>query len=254
MRGFAAFTRKELLEQLRTYKALILLAVFTLFGMTSPLLAKLMPELLSLMDMGGVAIQLPQPTYLDAYTQFFKNVGQMGFIVLLLVLSGTLSQELTKGTLVNLIAKGLPRGTVLFSKYTAGLLLWTLGYWLAALLSWCYTLYLFPDGAPQRLGLAFLCMWLFGAFALAVLLLSSALVGGGYGGLLLTAVILGALLFFNMAPAIQPYNPASLTVWSNAIVTGDAALWKVYCSMGVTAGGIVLCLLLAVPAFNRKQL
>lgn len=44
MRGYLAFVKKELLEQVRTYKLLILLLVFFIFGMLSPLMAKLMPK------------------------------------------------------------------------------------------------------------------------------------------------------------------------------------------------------------------
>ena len=54
MRGYLAFVKKELLEQVRTYKLLILLLVFFIFGMLSPLMAKLMPEILSQMPMDGI--------------------------------------------------------------------------------------------------------------------------------------------------------------------------------------------------------
>lgn len=39
------FIKKECMEQTPTYKTLIMLAVFFLFGMMSPLLARLMPGL-----------------------------------------------------------------------------------------------------------------------------------------------------------------------------------------------------------------
>jgi ABC-2 type transport system permease protein len=71
MRSYIAFTKKELLEQLRTYKCLIILSVFFILGMMSPLFAKLMPDIIGGMEIEGIQITIPEPTAVDAYTQFF---------------------------------------------------------------------------------------------------------------------------------------------------------------------------------------
>ena len=46
MRAYLAFTKKEFTESFRTYKLVIMLAVFLLFGIMNPLFAKLTPALL----------------------------------------------------------------------------------------------------------------------------------------------------------------------------------------------------------------
>lgn len=120
MRGYLAFVKKELLEQVRTYKLLILFLVFFIFGMLSPLMAKLMPEILSQMPMDGITITIPDPTAIDSYSQFFKNLTQMGLIVLVLLFSGTLTTELSKGTLINVLTKGLTRYAVILAKVYGG--------------------------------------------------------------------------------------------------------------------------------------
>ena len=150
MNGFYAFAKKELIEQLRSYKALILTAVLFLFGMMSPLLAKLLPDIFGGINIEGMTITIPEPTALDAYTQFFKNVGQLGYIALLLIFSGLLSQDVTKGTLVVLLAKGLSRPAVIFSKFTSALVIWTAGYALAAAAAYGYTAYLFGSGGSAE--------------------------------------------------------------------------------------------------------
>ena len=91
MRGYFAFIKKEFTEQLRTFRVLILFAVFFIFGMMSPLLAKLLPDILSGMELQGMTINIPEPTAMDAYSQFFKNTTQMGVIVILLVFGGIIS-------------------------------------------------------------------------------------------------------------------------------------------------------------------
>lgn len=108
MKQTILFIGKELKELWKTYKFLILCAVLLLFGMSSPLLAKLTPKLFSQIDLGlGAPLQLPDATFLDAYVQFFKNMTQICLIVLVLVLSGTIPQELKSGTAMLMLSKGL---------------------------------------------------------------------------------------------------------------------------------------------------
>lgn len=72
MNGFAAFLRKEWVEALRSYRILILGAVFLLLGIMNPLSAKFLPELVNAMMPEGMTIALAQPQALDSYLQFLK--------------------------------------------------------------------------------------------------------------------------------------------------------------------------------------
>jgi ABC-type transport system involved in multi-copper enzyme maturation permease subunit len=73
---------KEWLEQRRTKKFLIALIVLTLFGMTSPLLAKFTPP-----DdehdprRRAFAGLIPEPTINDAVAQYLKNMSQFGILL-----------------------------------------------------------------------------------------------------------------------------------------------------------------------------
>jgi ABC-2 type transport system permease protein len=228
MNGFYAFTKKEFTEQLRSYKALILTAVLFLFGMMSPLLAKLMPEILGGMSIEGITLTIPEPTALDAYAQFFKNVGQLGFVALLLIFGGLLSQDATRGTLVVLLAKGLSRPAVILSKFVSALAVWSAGYTLSAAAAVGYTAYLFGNGALPNLYYSMLLLWLFGAFLLALLLFASTFAPGSYGGLLATAGALVVLLVLNSFPALARYNPATLASKNAALLSGGARrlIWR----------------------------
>lgn len=254
MNGLIAFTKKELLEQIRSYKALILMAVLFLFGMTSPLLAKMTPDILSQLSVPGVTIAIPQPTAFDAWAQFFKNISQMGIIVLLLVFAGTLSQELSKGTLVLPLSKGLSRNAVIGSKFFVSALSWTVSYALAVLTNCGYTQYLFGHFAEPHLLFSLFCLWLFGLFLLAVLLLASAIVPGNYGGLLMTAIVLGALLVVNVFPRMQKWDPITLAAKNSAILTDTKAAGDMTATVWLTLILIVLCLILALSAFHKRKL
>ena len=48
MKGFAPLFKKEIREQLKLYRLVIVLGVFLLFGLTSPLTLKYLPDLLKM--------------------------------------------------------------------------------------------------------------------------------------------------------------------------------------------------------------
>src|SRR5437588_11265370 len=67
---FVAALRKELLEQWRSYRALVVAVVLLGFGLLSPLVAKFTPELFRLLPDGQqIAGLIPPPTILDAVAQ-----------------------------------------------------------------------------------------------------------------------------------------------------------------------------------------
>lgn len=254
MRSFTAFIKKEVIEQLRTYKILIMFSILFIFGMISPLLAKLMPEVMAGMKVDGMIIQMPDPVVADAYSQFFKNLNQMGVVVVLLVFGGTLSNELTKGTLVNVLAKGLPRYTVILSKYTAAVLLWTLSYLVAAGTNYGYTVYLFENHSVQNLFLSLFCLWIFVCFVIALIFLSSTLTSGSFGGLILSAIVILILMLFNIIPKVKDYNPITLASVNTNLITGDIGLGDVIKAIWITVILIVGSLYASIKMFEKKKL
>jgi len=146
-----AFLKKEFFEYTKTYKLFIMLMIFIIFGITNPLIAKLMPEIVGSLVTDGVVITLPEPTAYDAWAQFFKNATQMGLFVMVILFSGVLSSELSKGTLINLLTKGLSRTAVILSKYTCMVSVWTISISLCFGLTYGYTAYLFPQGETSNL-------------------------------------------------------------------------------------------------------
>ena len=159
MRAFIAFTKKEFTENLRTYKLLIIGAVFLLFGMMNPVFAKFTPEIL---QAAGINMVLPTPTALDSWAQFFKNIGQTGLLVLVIIFSGIMANEFSRGTLINILTKGLKRSTVILSKFTAATIIWTFSYLLCYVVSYFYTAYFWSMSGMSHIFLSFFSMWLYG--------------------------------------------------------------------------------------------
>ena len=99
MNGYAAFLKKELTENMKNYRFLILFAVFLIFGLASPFLAKFMPEILSAvaadMQMGSA------PVALDAWEQFYKNISGVGFSAFIILFGSCMDGEDSKGRVIS---------------------------------------------------------------------------------------------------------------------------------------------------------
>jgi ABC-2 type transport system permease protein len=254
MNGFTAFLRKELLEHVRNYKVLILLSVSAIFGMMSPLTAKMMPDILANVKVEAMVLKVPEPTFIDAFVQFFNNFSQMGMAILLLVFGGLLSQDLVKGTLIIPLSKGLSRYAVILAKYAAALILWTLSYVLAVAIHYGYTLYLFKPISVGHLFFSLFCLWLFGAFLLAILLMASVITRGIYGGLFVTAAGLGILLICQTIFRMDTFNPLKLVSENVALLAGKAEFDQLLNIAWITGALILAALILAMAGFKKKSI
>lgn len=254
MRNWYVFTKKELLESWRTSRFWLLLVIYLIFGVMNPLFAKFMPEILKLAGGESFILNLPPPTSLDSWTQFYKNVSQLGLFVVVLVYSGCVSNEVSKGTLVNLVTKGLERNIIILAKATSLFLQWTLYLSICFLVTWGYTAYYFPDTKSPHLFVAVLPLWLFGLFLLCLTLLFSAVARNNYEGLLMTGGVIGLLLALALFPQAENYNPLSLATENLAFLQGTSPLSDFMPAILLTLFAGIVCLLLALLVMNRKKL
>lgn len=252
MRAFIAMTKKEFLESIRTYKLFIIVAVFLLFGMLNPITAKIMPKLLSSFMPEGMTITLGEPHTIDSWIQFYKNMSTQ-LILFVIVYSGIVPNELTKGTLINMLTKGLPRKSVILSKFTATISIWTVSYLICFVITLVYTMYLLPGELPNII-FAACCMWLFGILEIAMMLFGGVLSGSIYGSLLLAGGFTGLLMLANIVPKFEEYNPYLLSTGCVSLLTSERAPSDFYVSIIVTLAFILLIMISSICSFNKKQI
>jgi ABC-2 type transport system permease protein len=252
--NFTVVFRKELLEQWRTHKVLIVVAVLFFFGLTSPLLARYTPEMLAAIPNipAGLSGIIPTPTVADAIGQYVKNLSQFGILLALLMSMGSVAQEKERGTAALILTRPVPRGTFLLAKFAGLALTFAVSLLLAALGCWFYTYLLFealPWGAfLAQNGLMLLVFLVYVAMTLlcSTLVRSQAGAGGlAFGGLILLAG-LGAI------PRLAEYLPGQLFSWGvslslGAVKTAWPALW-------ICLGLIVLFVGAAILVFQRQEL
>ena len=153
--NFLTALRKEWLEQRRTRRLLIVIIVFVAFGLSSPLLAKFMPEMMkSFPETAAIASLFPDPTAADAVGQYLKNMSQFGLLLAVLLSMGAVTNEKERGTAALMLTKPLPRGSFLAAKAVALLITFGVGVALAGLGGYYYTYVLFeplPVGGGRAL-------------------------------------------------------------------------------------------------------
>lgn len=153
MKQFLAFTKKEFLELTRTGKVYILLIIFAIFGIMNPAIAKLTPWMFEMladtMKEQGIVINEVAVTAMTSWEQYYKNMS-MEFIVLVVMFCGILTSEYQKGTLINMLTKGLPRWKVILSKSITLFASWSLCYWLAFGITYTYNAYFWNNSIANH--------------------------------------------------------------------------------------------------------
>jgi ABC-2 type transport system permease protein len=252
--NFLVVFRKEMQEQWRTHRFLIVAAVLTAFGLASPLLAKFTPEMLKVIPglPPEILAAIPAPTVADAISQYVKNMSQFGILLALLVTMGVVVQEKERGTAAFFLTRPVSRETFLLAKYAALTVTFVISLALAAIGCWYYTLVLFePLAWGPFLALNSLMLVVFLVYMSLALLASTiarsngVAVGLAFAGLILIAGI-GAV------PTIGEYFPGRLFSWgANLMMGGKGTAWP---ALGISLGIIFIALLAACIVFHRQEI
>ncbi len=254
MNPWLGFLKKEWTESVKTYKLLLVGVIFSILGVLSPFTAKITPVIMENFMPEGMVINMPDPTALDSWMQFYSNVSQMGLVLFILLFSTMMSKELERGTLVILLTKGLRRSTVVTAKWVTGAAYWTLAFLLAFGITYAYTAWYWDQSILHHLAFAVSCVYIFGLLMFTLTLWGNTVFSGGYGGLLTTVLVVVALFIAAIFPGSDKWNPIQLLTASPGLLSGDAALSDFTGPLLVSIGGLVVLLAATVLHFNKKVL
>ena len=247
MRQLSAFLRKEGMELIRTGKIWILLIIFILFGIMNPAIAKLTPWMVETMSdslaESGMVLTEVKVNAMTSWNQFYKNIS-MALIIFALMLSGILTTEYQKGTLVNMLTKGLIRWKVVGAKSIASIGLWTVCYWLCYGITYGYNMYFWNNGIASHVAFAAFCVYLLGIWVMLLILLISTLLNTASGVLAVTGVAVIASYVAGMFGKIGEYLPIRLLSAGNLLAgsmspedfwegdSGGPGIWRgVFCTV-----------------------
>jgi ABC-2 type transport system permease protein len=256
MSGLSILLRKELLESWRTMRLPVVGGLFLVVGLTSPLLAKFLPEIIKAAagdQLGTIAI--PTPVAADALAQLWKNLGQFGAFAAIILAMGAVATEQDRGTAAFVLSKSVTRRAFLVAKVVSIGLVLAVAVALAVIVGWVYTAILFEP--PSILGwiVTGLLAWLALAVWGAVTFLGSAMTGStaaaagiGFGGWLVLSLVAAI-------PNLARFLPGGLAAPALAAGAGtstdggDLVVPVVSCAILIVAA-----LALAGRSFGRQEL
>ncbi len=256
MKQLIAFSKKEFLEVWRTGKFLILFLIFVLFGIMNPAIAKLTPWMMeqfaTSLEESGLIVGEVTVNAMTSWTQFYKNVP-MGLIIFLLIFSGILATELQKGTLINMLTKGLSRNLVIIAKLLVMIVLWTFNYWSCFFITYSYNEYFWDNDIVNHLYFSAFCVYLFGIWLIALLILISTIVTTTSFVTVGTGVVFFIVYMLSLLPDIKRYFPTKLLDASGVLVeVGKVEDYTV--SIWITVIVSMIQLVIAMMVFYKKKL
>lgn len=213
MRQLTTFIQKEFMEVCRNNKLMICTIVFFLLGIMNPAIAKLTPWLFeklssSYEDMGIILTDV-KVNALTSWEQFYKNLP-IGMVVFVLMFSSIVASELERGTLINILTKGMARWKILASKGILLLVMWTGCYFLTYGITYVYNDIYWDNAIGKNLFFSALCMYLLGVWLISLILLMSALANHGTGVALGTSVVFLICYLISVIPNVAKYLPTKL--------------------------------------------
>ncbi len=251
-----AFLKKEWMEMTRTGRLLLLVIIFAIFGIMNPAIAKLTPWMMEMLEdsiaQSGLQIGEVTVNAMTSWTQFYKN-APMTLIVIVLMSSGVLTNEYQRGTLVQVVTKGLSRKKIMLSKMIVTYGSWTALYLIYFGITYGYTAYFWGGDEVPHLMFGVFAYWLFGMVMLALLLAFSAVASTGGQVLMGTGGVAAVLFFANYVPKLQKYLPLQLM---NGLQTAAGAMEvkDFYAAMIIAGVVIAGCGMISMAAFDRKRL
>ena len=250
-----AFVKKEWTEVLRTGKFVMIAVLFILFGVMNPAIAKLTPWMMEAFSESlkgsGLTVTEAKVDALTSWMQFYKNVP-VALIVFLLMFSGILAVEYQKGTLINMITKGLSRWKIVLSKSVVLLFLWSLGYWMCYGITYVYNAYFWDNSIAKDVGFAAFCVYMLGVWLIALMMLMSTLFSAGSAVAVGTGGVFFVLYLFSMLPDLKEYLPSYLMA-ASGLLSGAGEAGDYMTALLVAAVLAVIQLVVAILVFNRKD-
>ncbi len=246
---FKAFLMKDYLSIIRSYKLLVILIVFAIFGFLNPIMAKLMPEILK---SSGLDINLAEPTEIDAWIQFYKNIStQLALYIILF--SSFFTDEIKSGSLINMVTKGISRRSVILSKYTVLVSCWVLSYYLTFSLTYFYTAILF-DTKLENLILGSTLYLIYGILIITASLFGAILFKHVIGSLIVPLSFVIIFPILAMLEKFTSYLPSELSSLGLELINKSAEYSDATNAIIASLLMIATMLISSILIFNKQYL
>lgn len=256
MRQLTAFIKKEFMEVCRNSKLMICGILFFILGIMNPAIAKLTPWMMEMLsetlESSGMEIKEVEVTALMSWQQFYKNIP-IGIVLFVLMFCGIVALEYQKGTLINMVTKGMSRWKILVSKGFVLLVLWSVFYFLNYGITYFYNDYYWNNAIADHLFFSAFCMYLLGIWLISLIILMSSFINNGSGVALGTGAVFILCNFLGMIPEMADFLPTKL-MGGSELIYGNGVPGDYQTAIGISLLWSIGNVILGIVLFNKKEL
>jgi ABC-2 type transport system permease protein len=214
--------RLEWLRLVRTRRFLVIIAAYVFFGLTGPLSARYLSEILDRIG-GGVRVELPPPTPADGLAQFTSNASQICLLVVVLVAAAGLALD-ARTEMATFLRTRVPRmSDLILPAYAMTTAAAVAGLLAGSLAAWYETTVLLGAPPPGQVLLGTVLGALFLAFAVACTAAAAYLVRGVLATAGVTLVFLLVLAVVGSLPRVGRWSPTTLLGALPSLARGTSA-------------------------------
>lgn len=201
--------RLEWLRLTRTGRWLVLGGAYVFFGVTGPLTARYLQDIVSRFG-SGVQLTVPPPTPVEGLAEYVANASQLGLLAVLAIAAASFAFDVNPESAAFLRTRVSRVRQLLTPRYALVTAAATASYATGMLVAWLITAQLI--GAPPTsailwgtvLGAVYL------AFGVAVVAAASGFSRGVVGMVLMSAGVLIGLPVLAVVPRLAPWMPSEL--------------------------------------------
>lgn len=254
---FKAALKKEWKEAIRRYRLLVIIGVFLIIGVLSPVSAKMLPKMMEMVaaqskEQGIEFSYSKEPSASDALIQYNKNLGLLPILIVIMGM-GLVAEEKIKGTAETILTKPVSRTSLLLAKFKVFLLLTVLGIIVGGAVCVFYTSILLGEVSISNfLFFNFLLLFYFVPF-IAIILFLSVVIKSMAGTAAAGIGVYFSLMLMGSMPYVGKYSPQALfTVTSKMSMGMPAQDWTTPFISSICL--TVVLLVVASAIFERQEI
>lgn len=254
MTGYRELLEKEVIEAWRTHRIVLVVALYIVLGIASPVIVRYLPELQGLFgpvdeELGFGELGLP-----DAIDLLVRNIVQFGSIAAVLLAMGSVAGERERGTLGLLVSRPVSRIAVLAAKFASLAMVLGLATGAGVLASFLYSTLLFGATDPLAWIQSALFLLLAVLVPAAITFLGSVLAGSSMGAAAIGIAGLVVLSLGSTLPTASPFFTTGLAELARAMpIEGIGPDLDAGRTVTASMGIVVVSLGLAWLRFRRAD-
>jgi ABC-2 type transport system permease protein len=247
---------KELRANWRSFRYPAFLLVVLFFAILDPLMMKYMDQLIGYFAT-GIEMVIPEPTPGDAFSSYLSDVSQIGILVMIFMVMGTVAREKETGVTGWMLSKPVSRWQYLTAKLLVLYSFIISSLFACSAIAYLYTVSLIGQAPLGKAMLATICLLVFTLFIATITFTLSTLLNSPLqaGGLTLFCFFLSGILNLIIANSdAAKFYPNTLLAQMKPLLNDSAGAADLAWPIAVTIMLTILLFLLAGNCFSRMEL